>query len=346
MKLLKCTSDNEKKYADFVKKHPNSLIYHTLKYRDILEKHLNCSYEYFILEEKNTVSAVMGLMYKDGDVGRVYNALPFFGSNGSILASNELAYKTMLKKFNAIISKSSFGTYIENPFDVKLIKPNYDFESKRICQVTDLRKIDLDNFQTVFNSKKRNDLRKAMRSDFNIFIDNSDNAHFMLMKQHKENMEKIGVKGKQDDFFRILFKSLKSKQDYDIFIAKKSSDYAAALLLLYHNDIVEYYTPVLTSKYRNLQPLSLIIYEAMRYNKTLGRVRWNWGGSGISLNSVYKFKKGWNSQDYEYSYFTKINEQKKLVWEKVHVTSEYEGFYLYPFELNSKVRDYYNKEHF
>ena len=98
-----------------------------------------------------------------------------------------------------------------------------------------------------------------------------------------------------------------------------------------------YYTPVISINQRHLQALSLIIYEAMKLNQRAGRVIWNWGSNGNSLDSVYRFKKGWLASDYPYNYFIKSNIEWFTELDKKEILREYNGFYLFPFEQSQKL---------
>ena len=124
----------------------------------------------------------------------------------------------------------------------------------------------------------------------------------------------IGAASKSEQYFHDLFSIFRVGTDYEIFVARKEGQMIAALLVLYHKNIIEYYVPVILSEHRGLQALSLIIYEAMRQNKPKGRTTWNWGGNGASLDSVYRFKKSWGAVDLPYRYFTKINKNIRSRW--------------------------------
>ena len=98
-------------------------------------------------------------MSKIGRFGRVFNALPFFGSNGGILANNKNAYASMIEHYN-LIKGASFATL---RILLILIVKNQCLSSQRVCQFTDTSEIDLEDLNTIFTSKKRNDIRRAMR---------------------------------------------------------------------------------------------------------------------------------------------------------------------------------------
>ena len=324
--------ENAAAYQNFVMQHPNSLIYHTDSYMALLKRHLDCDFHYYILERGSSVGAVLTGMSKNGRYGKVLNSLPFFGSNGGILAADDCAYDLMLEHYNELSNDMSFATFIENPFEIMKRKPHFNFTSQRVCQVTDTSDLDLEKLDGIFTSKKRNDIRRAMRNQIHIDVDSSDHAKAYLIDTHITNMKTIDAANKSRDYFYDLFSSFRARIDYDLLTARKDGELVAALLLLYHKNMVEYYTPVISAHQRHLQALSLIIYEAMRINKLLGRTVWNWGGNGNSLGSVYRFKKNWGALDYPYNYFVKSNHQSHNSLDYKNIFDEYKGFYLLPFE--------------
>ena len=81
----------------------------------------------------------------------------------------------------------------------------------------------------------------------------------------------------------------------------------AALLLFFYNRIVEYYTPVVRKEYRNSQALSATIFRAMCDASNQRYSWWNWGGTWLSQDGVYRFKSRWGTKDLPYRYFTSVH---------------------------------------
>ena len=106
-------------YDDFLLKNKNNLFYASSKYLLFLEKVLNCKTNVLIVKVDDSIIACLPLMFKDGNLGRVYNSLPFYGSNGGIISNSENATSLLLKKYNEITSEDNVASsnYIENPFN-------------------------------------------------------------------------------------------------------------------------------------------------------------------------------------------------------------------------------------
>jgi lipid II:glycine glycyltransferase (peptidoglycan interpeptide bridge formation enzyme) len=191
----------------------------------------------------------------------------------------------------------------------------------------------MDNLSELFTSNKRNDIRKAIKSNVVVEIDNSKEAKDFLLTTHLENMATIGGIAKSESLFNSLYDTYVENKDYNIFIAKKDGESISGLLVLYFNEITEYYTPVTVKEFREFQPLALVIYEAMRFSVGMGCTSWNWGGNGLSLDGVYKFKQRWGAKDYNYNYYIKLNDKRLLGLEADALLNEYLGFFTVPFQL-------------
>lgn len=130
----------------------------------------------------------------------------------------------------------------------------------------------------------------------------------------------------------MINKHFEQGKDYNIYIAKLDEKKIGALLLFYYNETVEYFTPAAVSKYRNIQALPLIIYQAMCKANAKGYKWWNWGGTWLTQDGVYKFKNKFGAIDKEYNYFIKINNEDIYSSTKKELLEEYDNFYVIPFD--------------
>jgi lipid II:glycine glycyltransferase (peptidoglycan interpeptide bridge formation enzyme) len=333
MQIAILSKNYETKYEDFVLKHTKSLFYYQLSYRNLLKELLKCEDEYYILLINEEIKAVLPLLYKDGKYGKVYNSLAYYGANGAILSENELYYNELLKHYNKIIEKSAVSTYVENPLDIHHQKPNHDYVSERVCLINDLENIkNEDELMNKFDSVRRRNIRKAIKENIIVTIDNSDNAVDFLHKVHNENMSAIGAKVKSKVFFQSVKKYFIENKDFNIYIAKYNDEPIGALLVFYFNNIVEYYTPVIVEEFRNKQPLALLIKESMKDSIDKEFLYYNWGGNGLGLSSVYDFKKKWGAEDYKYNYYIKVNNKNILYSNAEELSKYYNNFFVVPFD--------------
>ena len=344
MEVKTLTNDLHDQYDNFLLKNRNNLIYSSRKYIFFLEKLLDCKSIFLLVMDEGLIIASLTIMYKDGKLGRVYNSLPFYGSNGGIISNSFEATSLLINEYNKLILADDVASsnYIENPINKisleKLI--SYNEEDFRIGQFTPLNLKNpnqLDNKDLLiqsFHYKTRNSIRKAIKNEIEIVIDNE--SMDFVKKEHIKGMIKINGKAKPNLFFDNIFKSFNAGEDYNIFTAKKNNNTIAAVLVFYFNKTVEYFVPVTSEGYKNYQPNSLIIYEAMIDAMNKGFHYWNWGGTWESQSGVYSFKNRWNTSNIKYKYYNNVKNIMVYKTSKEEILEDYYGFYILPFNKLSK----------
>lgn len=318
MKIIKLTSQDYKIYNEFLKTNKNAMFYYTLEYKEILERFLKASSEYFVAKENDTIQGVLPLFKTLSSSGYVINSLPFYGSHGGVLANNTRVKNELFDKFLEIsqAKDTAICMFVENLFE-RLTPQKYDYKDTRIGQTTDLSVELLENF----HSKTRNAIKKAQKLEVKIAVEND--AFEFLFETHKENMQAMNANEKEKEFFKTIQDLLSPNLHYKIYTARLDKELISACLLFYFKTTVEYFTPVIKEEFRSTQALSLLIFTAMKEAKEKGFTLWNWGGTWQSQDGVYRFKNRFNAKDTIYNYYGFKNKDVS--------PKEVRYFYLYPF---------------
>ncbi len=291
---------------------------------------------------KNSDGSIVGFlpMYViDGPYGLVYNSQPFFGSYGDIQTTDEEARKLLISEWNKLVTASNVcsGTIIENPQQERKNLASekeivYNSEDMRIGQCTDLSICagDIENIWPLLHVKTRNALRKGLNQGF---VVNSDCAEWNFLKEkHFESMKRMDGVSKPEQFFSKVPKYFAPEEQFRIWTAYSDGKPVSSILLFYWGDSVEYFLPVVDLEFRSLQPLSCVIFEAMKDAVQRGFTVWNWGGTWQSQKGVYRFKSRWGSTNQEYRYFTQLNNFAIKEKDKKELFSFYPNYFLYPFD--------------
>ena len=256
---------NELDYSSYVIKNPNSLIYSSINFINLITKHLKAKSEWLIAKEDQKTLGILPFVIKEGDLGPVYNSLAYYGSNGSII-QNIYHYKSKKKLVDSYYelakeNNACSATLITNPLvkDHNFYDDNIDctYKDYRIGQITILPKNN-ENLINIFQSPRPRNIRRALKENVQIEISNEKWAIDFLYNTHKTEMESKGGLAKKKLFFDLLSKEL-DLSEWKIFVAKLNDKPIGALLLLYYNKTVEYFTPAIINKYRKTQASSLII---------------------------------------------------------------------------------------
>jgi hypothetical protein len=336
IKIRIITEQDYEAYDNFILSQNNTLFYQTIRYQKLLSLTLGQEISTIIaLDSNNNIVGALPLIGKQGIYGKVFNSLPFYGSNGGIIASNTEVKEKLNNYYREFIQSPdvAIGMISTNPLLLQQdLNNNFDIIEKRNCQITCIENCSSDeNLLSLFHYKTRNMIRKALKSGINYFVDN--NAFDYVYEMHNLNMSQIGGIAKPKIFFDLINKIFTPGKDFDIWIAEKYGKFISAILLFYYKDIIEYYTPVIDVNYRNLQSNSLLIFKAMQNGALNGYKYWNWGGTWHSQTNLYRFKSRFGAKDYEYYYLININNKDILNSTKEILLNEYPYFYTVPFSV-------------
>lgn len=325
----------EAAYRKFIDSRADALVYHSLEYRDVLVALSVGRPRYLICEDdSNVIHGILPLFEIEGGRGKVLNSLPYYGSHGGIVASCSEARRRLLGKYNAMATADHViaSTIIANPFnDDDLQDAVFDYVDSRIGQVSDISSSDDHKavLMSRFHSKTRNAIRKAEKLGVRVTVDN--NSMDVLREIHEENMRALGGKAKSALFFQAIVEKFSRDKKYRIYVGWLDGQVAAALLVLFHNEVVEYFTPAVRKEYRESQALSSIILTAMIDASREGFRFWNWGGTWASQKSLHLFKSRWGSEDRPYTYRTKLNDASIKDSTPTQMLEEYPFTYVLPF---------------
>ena len=339
---------SESSYNDLLLSCDSNLMYVSTSFKLLLEKHLACQSQYIVAKQEGKIIGALPLMiFENKKYGNVVNSLPYYGSNGGIILSNNIIQETRLEVAKGLLD---FGldilkndncaayTFISNPLDVEVQKwmefnIPHDYIDERIGQITQLPSY-IDGFEDVllkkFEDPRPRNIRKAIKSQVFVSVDNTLEAMNFLYDTHRQNIEGIGGLAKKESFFTDILSTL-TDEEFKVYIAKVDNVPIAGLLLLYFNKTVEYFTPATLHDYIDLQPSSLLIFEAMKDAIKKHFKYWNWGGTWKTQNGVYDFKKKWGANDMSYFYYTKVLNTQLLSLSKDELLKEYPNFFVMPF---------------
>ena len=283
-------------YERYLESKDEALFYHSIKYMKLLESTINGAKAIYLIaiNESNEINGVLPLFEKDGPLGKVYNSLPFYGSNGGSIADSDYVFDKLFNYYSELTDAKNVcsSTIVENFSMIsRYDETKFNMTDYRVSQVTKIDNIDNheEKLMCSFHSKTRNMIRKAEKSDVKVCVDND--CFDFLYNTHVENLESLGGKAKSNLFIKNIDKYFDKGKDYKIYVAYKDNIPVSALLLFYYKKYVEYYMPVVKKEFRSLQSLSKIIYTAMIDASKNGYCYWNWGGTWPSQDGVYRFKK-------------------------------------------------------
>ena len=330
-------------YQDFIDSFQDIYLFYAQRtYIDSLIQTFECEEETLIYEEEGEIKGVLPLLSKLGSFGKVYNSLPFYGSHGGVIAKTNVVSQII---YDHILSPS-FGDgkkglimISENPFypiHTSINLPSNLIIENRIIQVTPLEELTTEeSLMSILHSKTRNMVRKSLNVGFTLI--ESETLFDPMYALHVQNMKAIGGTIKPLAFYNSIRANYRFGIDYTLIGAEYNGELAGVLLLFYHNGIVDYHTPTIDVKYRDLQPNSFLIFHSMMSAIKSGYKSWNWGGTWKTQESLYRFKSRWGSIDNEYRYIFDVSRKDIFDSNPTALLNEYSFFYTVPFYMLKKI---------
>ena len=335
MQISLLTPQLAEQYERFVLSRPETLLYQSWRYQSLLVDLLGCTQQGLLAcASDGQILAALPLMAMQGRLGSVLNSLPFYGSNGGLIGDDPHALAKLRETYNRLAQTAGVAasTLIDNPLAMESVRGVvYDLVDERVGQFTPLpAQGDVqEGLMQSFHYKTRNMVRKAEKLGVTVQVDNA--AMPFLYDTHEENMREIGGAAKPRRFFDLLPQYFAAGRDYRIYVASLSGEVVAALLVFRYNRTVEYFTPVVKKEFRETQALSAAIFKAMCDASNEGFSWWNWGGTWLSQDGVYRFKSRWGTRDIRYQYFTRVFNPALLSASRQELLAGYPYFFTVPF---------------
>lgn len=334
---------NEAEYAAYLLRSPASLLYASLPYRNLIAEHVSAKPRYFLARGAGgEVRGVLpSMLSKPGPFGPVLNSLPYFGSNGGAIVHDGApeVREALIGAFHRLAESelAAAATIVTSPFDAECEAcardERFSLRDSRIGQLTPLPEpgAGLDTrLMAMFEDPRPRNIRRAMKGGVTVERSMSPEAIDFLYQTHVDNISAIGGQTKSRSFFDSLPMHL-GDGGFKVYVARKAGTPIGALLLLYYNETVEYFTPATVDEFRSDQPLSLVIYQAMLDAVAEGYRWWNWGGTWATQSGVYDFKKRWGTVDKPYHYYTRVLCAEVLTQTPAELLAAYPSFFVVPF---------------
>lgn len=150
----------------------------------------------------------------------------------------------------------------------------------------------VDDIWAEFNKRVRNAVRKVQKSGVKVLMDNSEGGVKNLHRIHVDNMKKLGTPPHSERFFKALWDEFWSGGLLGSFFAEYCGMKVAAISVFPHRDSVRWGIGASLTKYRKLNPISLLLWEAIKWARESGYRVFDLGGSRPDSGNFF-FKEGW-----------------------------------------------------
>lgn len=322
-------------YEELLQNNEQSTFYTSKKHLNFLDI-IKVKPSFITVREKNKLLGVLPFFSKKEIYGTVINSLPFFGSYGGTITKNYECEKIILDEFNIFNKENDIlsAVIIDNPFYQKseIYKKYFEYHTieERLIQATNLKNKSEIEIWKNFEKRVRWSIKKSEKNEIKIEIESSNEHMKKFYELHKNSMESKEGRAKPFNIFEKILKNFTPSEDFDIFVAKKDHQSIAYVLIFYFKNFAEYYLTAYDPRFLSYQSTSNLIWNSMKKSISKGIEYYNFGGTWKTQTDLYRFKRGWNTSDFNYNYFIYRDLDKIKDIGIENILKKYEYFYICP----------------
>jgi len=335
-------------YSALLESDSGNLLYATPSFLDFLRMATQSQVEVLVAERGGQIVGALPFAVCEAQgVGRIVNSLPWWGSHGSVVLNRRAVDADIVRTalLDAFFAKMKSleplsitmvllpAEEAARPLYERVLAPNVT--DGRIGQMSELPSDGPDlemRLLATFQQKTRNLVRKGLKQGFREIVTDDEWAWDFLAATHATNVAALSGRAKPRDHFAAIRRVFPPAMRR-LAVAMEGDAPVAGILTIAFNGTVEYITPVIEVAHRPRQPLSFLIFEAMREAIRNGARRWNWGGTWIGQPALHHFKAGFGAADHHYSYLIWASDEGLAFFRghKAELGLLFPYFYVYPY---------------
>lgn len=303
------TLDEEEKWDEIVKSFDSYDVYYLAEYVKAFEVHGDGKPTLFYYK-KNDFRAINVVIIRDiekdenfsGQIKekRYYDMITPYGYGGFLLEGE--ATSEQLKELNEkYISKCRQQGIVSELVRFHPVLDN-SMPLGEMYDIVELGKtitMELESKSQVWSDiigKNRNVIRKAIKSDVEIYWGRSKELLEEFKRLYKGTMDKDKAESYyyfNEEFFNSILNDLKYQSM--IFYAVYEEEIISMSMILFANEQIHYHLSASNQKYQHLAPTNLLLYEAACWGCENDYTTFHLGGGlGSKEDSLYKFKRAFN----------------------------------------------------
>lgn len=321
--IVELTKEYEKKWNEYLNKNPNSTIFHTLKWKELIKKNHNYNPLYFLSLENNQVNGILPLFHIKNLFSNKISSNPF-SFLAPILYDNEEILKSLIK-YAIDLTRRKNVDFLELKFIGELKKEIaneinlIEVKDKYIFPILYLS----DNIEEIKNNYKgglkRNVRRyniKAKKDNIKFeFVDDEDSFEQFYYLLLKETIKKHKSICQTYNFYKELYKNNK------LFVARKNKKILAGIFLLIYNKEVKYFLGTTDLKYKKIRLLTLLVDKAIEWSIKNNFKIFDHGLTSPYQKGLLEFKTNWGSRIHNIDYYYFLINKKEIP--KLDITTSY-----------------------
>lgn len=318
--------ENWDKFLDSVTPNAFYSLYNSFDWSKVLIRSYGYDPYYLVVKRGNTMVGCFPLMLvKSKLFGNRLISIPFTDHGCGPYAKNNDSdtINFMLEKINKLVHKFDVK-YVkinspQNWVQDVLSKANYQKGSQYFTFVLNLNK-SFDNICKSFKKSVRNSYRKSQKNGVKVILGDNYNFAKIFYKIQLDNMKRLGTPPHSQEFYNALWDIFGKKKRLRSYFVEYNGKIVASIILFPYRDSVRWGAGVSLSKYRYLNPMYPLLWDAIKWSTENGYHTFDMGGSRPNSGNFF-FKQRWINKDntngqiiniqHQYAFFK--NKENKVV---------------------------------
>ena len=298
-------SEGDKKdYANFLLNNPDSTIYHTIGWKEIIESHYNFKPYYLIARDNNdNIRAILPSFYLKNMCGKRLESVPL-SIYGGALGDDEYV-KPLIKKIFELNRELKCNYVIIRQHSVRYSGLFESAGMKKIVnrwnQIVTIKKPEV--LWKEINKSNRNSIRKAISSD--VHVERVAAEEELAEFHHLELLtrKRFGLSTPSLKFFKTIWEKLHSTGNVEVFLAKHEGRTIASTLIFSFNNRAIYGYANSETKHLGFRPNNLLLWIVMERCYKKGYTFLNLGATPYECEGLLFFKSSFNTINIPFAHY-------------------------------------------
>lgn len=294
---------SDKRWDEFVLKHPMGSIYHHSSWGNVLKSTFGHIPFYIALENSKTgkFEGILPFMLIDSMItGKRLVSLPFTSYCCQLVPESELenAIRFALKNHSDI-------DYLELKLikDVEDVSEKYEKQSSYVTHILDLDVSQEQLFKSFHNTSIRHRIKRAEKNNLRLKISEKEEGLKKFYKLYTVVRKKHGLPPQPYTFFLNMWRNLKPKNFLFVpTIENQEKTIAAAIVLKFNNTFHLEYSAS-DQRFLKLSPNQILIWELIKIAHEGGARYFDFGRSSLLNKPLIEFKERWRAKRYNLFYY-------------------------------------------
>jgi serine/alanine adding enzyme len=297
MEVVPLTRDSEELWEQFLEASPQATLGHLLGWRNVVQQTYHHTPYYLMARDGQAVKGLLPLfLIRSPLFGRLLVTAPYL-SYGGLIENSKSAGDALVEKAREIASEQK-AKYIELR-GLQRVGRGLFLKEKYCTFLLSLEAGPDVLWKRFEGGRGRTAVRKALKSG--LIVERGLHLQGVFAEIMSRHMRDLGTPFHRSRFFQNIAEEF--PYHAEILMAKYHDRYVGAVLLISFKDTVYWLHGAGLREYRGIDPVSLLVWEAIRSSCERGFANFDFGRSRWDSGTFF-FKRQWRAQPvplyYEY----------------------------------------------